>query len=102
MTNLGTLDGGESIAEAISLPRELVGRSSPTGSASLNDGSTAYGWSSGTGPAALGTLGAAYDDAVASNTRGQIAGQSQTVAGATHAGVWRPRGCSRIRLWRHG
>jgi hypothetical protein len=57
MFDLGALAAGESIAEAINLPGEIVSRSSLTGSATMNDGSGAYVWSSGTGMTGLGTLG---------------------------------------------
>jgi uncharacterized membrane protein len=37
---------------------------------------------------ALGSLGGTHNDAVAVNTTGQVAGQSETSAGSTHAVIW--------------
>ena len=37
---------------------------------------------------ALGSLGGTHNDAVAVSTTGQVAGQSQTSAGPTHAVIW--------------
>lgn len=90
MTDLGTLGGGESQARAVNVRGQIVGRSNPTGFPLLSHGgnSDAFCWTPRTGMVALWSLGGTHNDAVAVNTTGQVAGQSQTSAGPTHAVIW--------------
>jgi probable HAF family extracellular repeat protein len=90
MVDLGTLGGGESMASAVNLAGQVVGLSNPTGSPTLHHGgnSDAFSWTTRTGMVALGALGGTHNSAVAVDNAGQIAGQSQTSAGPTHAVIW--------------
>jgi probable HAF family extracellular repeat protein len=97
MIDLGTLGGGESRASAVNVFGQIVGLSNPTGSPALNHGgnSDAFTWTPRTGMVALGSLGGTHNNAVAVNAAGQIAGQSQTSTGPTHAVIW-PTGPSSL------
>jgi probable HAF family extracellular repeat protein len=90
MIDLGTLGGGESQASAVNLFGQIVGLSNPTGSPSLSHGgnSDAFSWTPRTGMVDLGSLGGTHNAAAAVNAAGQVAGQSQTSTGPTHAVIW--------------
>ena len=90
MTDLGTLGGGESEASAVNSRGQIVGRSNPTGSPTLRHGgnSDAFSWTPHTGMVALGSLGGTHDNAIAITNTGQVAGQSETSVGSTHAVIW--------------
>ena len=75
---------------AINPRGQIVGRSNPTGSPTLRHGgnSDAFSWTAHTGMVALGSLGGTHDNAIAVTNTGQVAGQSETSDGSTHAVIW--------------
>jgi probable HAF family extracellular repeat protein len=85
-TDLGTLPGDvNSDAVALNNSDQVVGVSSPTGSAFPTH---AFLWQSSTGMIPLVGLGGSDTEPQAINTTGQVVGFGTTTAGAHHAWIW--------------
>ena len=89
MIDLGTL-GGSSFAVAVSACGQIVGHSYTT---PQEEHAHAFSWTPAGGMIDLGTLGGNFSYAYAVNARGDIVGDSTTVAGdhpsPVHAVLWR-------------
>lgn len=86
-TNLGTLGGWATFAEAIDDHGEVVGSSLRAQSTRKHGVTHAFLWSEGK-MTDLGTLGGTYSEARAINDHGQIVGSSSTRDGHYHAVLW--------------
>jgi probable HAF family extracellular repeat protein len=82
MTDLGTLDGRNSIATDVNNHGVVVGSSDVAGA------THAFVWRHGR-MTDLGTLGGTASRAAAVNDRGEVVGESTTAGGNFHAFVWR-------------
>ena len=78
MTDLGTLGGLSSGAEAINNSGQVVGYAS----------NHAFLWQKETGMVNLGSLGGSACSAYGINDAGQVVGYSRTASGSSHAFIW--------------
>ncbi len=83
LTDLGTLGGTTSSAQAINAAGQVVGQSGVAG-----DGSQHAFLYSGGSLTDLGTLGGSYSSATGINSSGQVAGTSALASGFNHAFVY--------------
>jgi len=86
MTNIGSLGGGYTVAEAINDAGQIVGLSAPSGGLPLNSSSFQHAFLySGGIMIDLGTFGGLNSTAMGINAVGQIVGTAQTANGEDHA-----------------
>jgi probable HAF family extracellular repeat protein len=83
ITDLGTLGGGLSYANAINEPGQVVGwAETSTGN------NSAFLWDEGMGMTNLGTLGGFLSEALDINDQSQVVGRSYLETGEMHAFIW--------------